>query len=45
MMAWEPFVRLSYINVDSGGFTESGGAAALVGVRDDAVSGRLNWRF
>ena len=27
--AWEPFARLAYVHVDTGGFTESGGAAVL----------------
>lgn len=28
-LAWEPFARLAYVHVDTGGFTESGGIAAL----------------
>lgn len=27
--AWEPFARLAYVHVETGAFTESGGAAAL----------------
>jgi outer membrane autotransporter protein len=29
--AWEPFARLAYVNVDTVGFTEAGGPAALSG--------------
>ncbi len=38
-MAWEPFGRLSYVNVDTGGFTETGGSAALSGASADASLG------
>lgn len=37
--AWEPFARLSYIKVDTDGFSENGGAASLSGAGADESVG------
>lgn len=45
-VAFEPFANLAYVNIDTGGFTEQGGAAALTGasVSTDATFTTLGLR-